>query len=183
MNFSQLQIQIDKSFRKHSFCLTLLLAFLPLLCFANAGSPMMYFGLLHCVILNAVIGVVESLILKRFQFQNRMWLIIVANYISACIGLYFIAPYFSTLTGNNIFWWGGKTEPNHPYHLTGFFVGMLTSFAATLIIEYPFFSLALKDKSQRSKLLTPFLIANAVTNILMTLVYLWIILSEKPRLH
>jgi|GEM_PF-5402240 len=103
MSISELQTPTDRAFKKHSYGLTLALAFVPLFCFANAGSPMMYFGILHCAILNAVIGVAESLILRRFQLPNRMWLVIVANYVSACIGLYFIAPYFSTLAGNDIF--------------------------------------------------------------------------------
>ncbi|WP_394774838.1 hypothetical protein [Flavobacterium sp.] len=156
--------------------LSLILSFFPLLCFGNAGSSMMYFGLLHCAILNIFIGIAESIVLKKFKLSNHTWLIIIANYISAFIGLYFIAPYFSTITGNEGFWWGGKND-NLGYGLKGFFVGMAASFIATLIIEYPIFYLALKDRSKKNRLLGPFFIANFITNVIMTLVYYWIIVG------
>ena len=98
---------------------------------------------------------------------------ILANYVSMFVGLNFIAPHFSTISGNNDFW-GGQTSYGD-YQLKGFFVGMISSYFATLIIEYPFFFLSLKDKTQRSKLFFPFLIANTITCGALTLIYYWIV--------
>ncbi len=152
---------------------TLSLLLLPTLAFANAGSPMMWFGILHLFILNAFIGLTESVIIEKFKIPNRTWLIIVANYISMFIGLYFIAPHFSTTTGNPDFW-GGQTSFGY-YKLQGFIVGMVTSFFATLIIELPFFYFAVKDKLQRKQIFIPFLVANTLTNIIMIIIYFWIV--------
>ncbi len=85
---------------------TLILTLIPTLVFANAGSPMMWFGLLHSLILNSVIGIYESRYLEKIEISNRMWLIIVGNYFSMFIGLYYIAPYFSKVSGNIDFWGG-----------------------------------------------------------------------------
>jgi len=146
---------------------------LPTLAFANAGSPMMWFGFLHTLILNAFIGWTESVIVDKFKIPNRTWLIIIGNYVSMFIGLYYIAPHFSTITGNQDFW-GGQTNYG-AYGLQGFFVGMVASFFATLIIELPFFYLAVKNKLQRRKFFIPFIVANTLTNIIMTIIYFWIV--------
>ena len=145
---------------------------LPTLVFANAGSPMMWFGILHTLVLNAFIGWTESVIIGRFKISNRTWLIIIGNYASMIVGLYYIAPYFSTITGNLDFW-GGQTNYGE-YGLYGFLVGMVASFFATLIIELPFFYLAVKNKLQRRKIFIPFIVANTLTNIIMTIIYFWI---------
>ena len=153
--------------------LTFLLSFLPIFAFANAGSPMMWFGMLHSLILNAIIGITESVIVKKFNIPNKIWLIIIANYVSMFIGLNYIAPHFSTISGNYDFW-GGQTNYGD-YKLKGFFIGMVASYFATLIIEFPFFYFAVKDKPQRRKIFLPFLVANTVTNIIMIIVYYLIV--------
>ena len=140
--------------------------------FANAGSPMMWFGILHSLILNALIGWTESAILAKFKIPNRTWLIIIGNYVSMFVGLYFIAPHFSDTFGNRDFW-GGQTNYGN-YQLQGFIAGMTASFIATLIIEFPFFYLAQKDRKQNNLLLKPYIIANATTNAIMFLIYFWI---------
>lgn len=153
------------------FCIFLLL---PNLVLANAGSPMMWFGFLHLVWINAVIGIYESKILtSKFDIQNKKWLIILANYISMFIGLYYIAPHFSGLTGNTDFW-GGKTRLGE-YKLGGFLIGMTISFIATLIIEFPFYLLSLKQKIKDWSIIKPFLYANFITNIIMFIIYFIII--------
>jgi hypothetical protein len=146
---------------------------LPTIAFANAGSPMMWFGMFHSLLLNAFIGAVESEIVSKFKIPNRLWLIIVGNYISMLIGLNYIAPHFSTISGNNDFW-GGQTNYGS-YELKGFFVGMASSFCATLIIEFPFFYFAIKDKFHRKKIFLPFFVANLITNVVMTVIYYWIV--------
>jgi len=150
-----------------------ILTLFPTMAFANAGSPMMWFGMFHSLILNAVIGVTESEIVRKFKIPNRAWLIVIANYVSMLIGLNYIAPHFSTISGNYDFW-GGQTNYG-AYELKGFFAGMTASFCATLIIELPFFFFAVKDKLLRKKIFIPFFVANFITNIVMTLVYYLIV--------
>ena len=110
------------------FCLLLL----PTILLADAGSPMMWFGMFHALILNGFIGWIESIILDKFKFPNRILVIILANYVSMFVGLYFIAPHFSTIAGNDDFW-GGDTSYGS-YSLKGFFAGMIAAYFATLII-------------------------------------------------
>lgn len=153
--------------------LTFLLIIAPTTVFANAGSPMMWFSFLHLLILNAVIGLVESLIFSRHKIEHRTWMIILANYVSMFVGLEFIAPYFSTIAGNHDFW-GGQTNYGD-YKLNGFLAGMGTAFIATLIIEFPFFYFATKDKSKRSEIINPYLIANFSTNLVMFIIYYMIV--------
>lgn len=147
--------------------LTFLLTVLPTMVFANAGSPMILFGILHLLFLNAFIGWAESAILSAYKIRNRLFQIILANYLSMFVGLFFIAPYFS----HNF--WGLETNYGH-YQLPGFIAGMTVSFIATLIIEYPFFYFALEDKTQKNILLKPFIVANTTTNAIMFLIYFWI---------
>ncbi len=153
--------------------LMFLLFILPTLVFANAGSPMMWFGVVHGLILNFAISIIESSIIRKYGIDHRTWLILVVNYISMAIGLFYIAPFFASISGNNDFW-GGQTDYSD-YTIRGFIIGMIASFFATLIIEFPFAFFAVKDRSQRGKLLKPFLIANTVTNVAMTAIYYFII--------
>jgi len=148
---------------------------IPTLVMANAGSPMMWFGILHSLIINCIIGIFESNYLERREIPNRTWLIIVGNYFSMFIGLYFIAPYFSTITGN-IDFWGGNTSYGD-YELKGFIFGMFSFFIATLILEFPFYYLSVKEKSKRKKGTWKFIEANAISNTVMFLIYFIIVVG------
>ncbi|KFC21218.1 hypothetical protein IO89_13520 [Epilithonimonas lactis] len=85
----------------------------------------------------------------------------------------YIAPHFSELSGNTDFW-GGKTRLGE-YELKGFVVGMFVSFLATLIIEFPFYLLALKQKMRGWNLLRPFIFVNLTTNLIMFIIYFLIV--------
>lgn len=159
--------------KKKLFTLTIIFLTIPALALANAGSPMIWFGMFHLLLLNALIGIIESDIVSKMKVANTAWVIILANYISMFIGLYFIAPHFSTVSGNQDFW-GGNTSLG-AYKLKGFFIGMVSSYFATLVIEFPFFYLAIKDKQKRKQILFPFLVANTVTNMLIISLYYLIV--------
>ena len=141
--------------------LTILLMTLSLFAFANAGSPFVWFSTFHLLIANAVIGIIESAILTKYGISNKMWLVILGNYISMAIGFFVILPLIATTN------YGRDIESSSNY-----FVGLLTAFAATLLIEYPFFVRSLKLKSDKEKLLKPFLVANISTNACMLFIYL-----------
>ena len=96
------------------------------------------------------------------------------------VGLYFIAPYFSEIGGNTDFW-GGKTRLGE-YEMAGFYWGMISSFIATLLIEFPLVFLAVRRigrKRDFANLMKAFLIANLLTNIAMFLIYLLITLPGE----
>jgi len=149
-----------------------------MLALANAGSPMMWFGLLHLFVINAIIGTVESEIISRLKIPNKLFLVILGNYVSMFVGLYFIAPHFSSLGGNHDFW-GGHTRLGE-YHLNGFVVGMVSAYFTSLIIELPFLYYAVKGKLLRKKIWVPFFVANTATNIAMiAFYYLFTGIGEK----
>ena len=155
--------------------ITLVLTLTPTLLFANAGSPMMWFGLLHLLILNLLIGIYESKYLDRKEITNRTWLIIVGNYFSMFIGLYGIAPYFSTITGNLDFW-GGNTRYGD-YELNGFLFGMIASFIATLILEFPFYFFSVIDKATRKNGVWTYIEGNVMSNLVMFLIYFLVVVG------
>ena len=136
--------------------------------FANAGSPMLMFSFFHLILVNALIGYFESRILSRLSIDNKIGWIIIANYISMFFGMYFIAPYFTELIGYEDFF-GNNTYYGY-YNLNMFFIGMTISFIASLIIEFPFYYFGI-SKTKRNQTFKGLLIANVITNILMTSIY------------
>lgn len=78
------------------------------------------------------------------------------------VGYYFIIPgLVQTRYGRDL--WSGNSGD--------LLFGLVVSFFATLVIEYPFFVASLKDKKQKKDLFKPFFIANLVTNVAMTCIY------------
>lgn len=157
--------------------LTLLLLVTPIMVLANAGSPMMWFGLIHILLLNLIIGIIESRIINYLGVKNRIWLIILANYISMFVGMVVIAPYFASVFGNKDFW--GAITSKGQYELDGFIIGMFISLIATMIIEFPFALISVKKKENRNALLKPFLIANLATNFAMFICYFLIVFQNS----
>lgn len=143
-----------KPTRKYFAVISLLIS-IPRIALANAGSPMMWFGMAHSLVFNGFIGIIESVIITKFKIQNRAWLIIMGNYVSMIVGLFYIAPHFSKLSGNVDFWGGSTSYGN--YALKGFFAGMVSSYIATLFIEFPFFYFAVKERMQRKLIFYHFL--------------------------
>ncbi len=67
----------------------------------------------------------------------------------------------------------GKTRYGY-YELNGFIFGMLASFIATLVLEFPFYYLSVKEKTKRKKATWTYIEANAISNTVMFLIYLMI---------
>jgi len=150
--------------KREQFVWILLLVFIPTALLANAGSPMIWFSVVHLLILNAIIGLIESSIFRWHELPHRVSMIIIANYISMIIGFYFIVPLFSP-----------NGDGHGQYSVLRFVTGMIVSYLATTLIEFPFFYFALKDKQNVKIIFKPFLIANTITNIGMIIIYLAII--------
>lgn len=108
---------------------------------ANAGTPLIYAGLIHLVIGNLLIGILEgALLVKIFKTPRAKTIstLILANYISAWGGSFFlgfvIVPLF------------------HPTLYTGWllFWGLIVAtYLLTLIIEYPFVLFTFKGVPQK----------------------------------
>jgi hypothetical protein len=132
---------------------------------ANACSAVVWFGLFHLVFANTVIGCAESEILRVFKIDNKVFRVIVANYISMIVGYLIVAPLFlHPQFGRDIL----------SVELTDIFIAFGVSFLATIAIEYPLFIWSLREKSQRRQLFIPFLVANIITNLIMLGIYLLI---------
>ena len=112
------------------------LALLPAVAYADAGTPLMWAGALHLLFGNAIIGVVEGLILA-FLFQLKagrcVAIMIAANYFSAWVGGVFL---ISTITASlsldlyNAWRW--------------LWCMVAVSYCLTLLLEWPFVALCLR---------------------------------------
>lgn len=103
---------------------------LPQQAFADAGTPLMWAGILHLVIGNAFIGIAEGLLLaKVFKLKKlkTAFVMIAANYFSAWVGDVFLGGFIvSHLHAdlNNGWRW--------------FWIMVVVTYFMTLVLEWPF---------------------------------------------
>lgn len=136
------------------------IALSPVPVLANAGTPLMWTGVLHLFIGNAVIGTIEGFLLSRLFNTSRsksINVLVVANYASAWVGMLLILDRLSsipTITIENVHVW------------LWLFVSF--AFVLTLFIEYPFFWFLLR-KQQKSvqKALKATLIIHGISYLLL----------------
>jgi hypothetical protein len=112
----------------------------PLIVLASAGSPIVWFNLFHLIFLNALIGFVESEIIRHYKIQNKPWIIILGNYLSMAIGFFIIVPPLLNPKFGRDLW----SEASGTL-LFAFSV----AFISTLIIEYFFLLQPLKTNWRR----------------------------------
>jgi hypothetical protein len=108
----------------------------PQTAFADVGTPLLWAGLLHMVIGNAVIGVVEGLVLaKLFSLAKIRTVIvmIVANYFSAWVGELFLG----SLIVNHL-----HIDLNNGWRW--FWIMVLFTYWITLALEWPFVAFCLR---------------------------------------
>ncbi len=126
------------------------LALFPSTASANVGTPLMWASMLHLVFGNAIIGLIEGLLLA-WIFKCSKWksilILIAANYASAWAGGFFVANYLASLPDITI------------QTIQLWFLGfVLAAFVVTLLIEFPFFWLALRSREnalRRALVATP----------------------------
>ena len=104
----------------------------PQYAWADAGTPLMWAGILHLIFGNALIGAAEGLLLGwLFAVPKRKGIpaMILANYTSAWIGGFFI---------------GGAIARAVPMDLNNgwmwFWIMVLVTYCITLVLEWPFFA-------------------------------------------
>jgi hypothetical protein len=123
--------------------LGLALVLWPMPAFANAGTPLMWTGLLHLFIGNLVLGYIEAGLLSRLFGVPRgrsLVVLILSNYASAWAG--------ALLLVNRLSHYPGITIENVQLWLGIFAV---LAFVVTLMIEYPFFWALLRQHKRAMK--------------------------------
>ncbi|MCC7145557.1 MAG: hypothetical protein IT443_03855 [Phycisphaeraceae bacterium] len=131
---------------------------------ANDITPLMFATMFHLLLGNIVIGVVEGLVIS-FLFDRSHWLrfpllMILANYVSALLGLFLLHVgkdfAFPQLTINNV----------------GLFLGvaLVWAFVMSVAIEWPFVFWAFKGKRFRVSV-GACLLAQAVSYVLLLAFY------------
>ncbi len=127
---------------------------------ANAGTPLMWTGFGHLFIGNAVIGIVEGLLLSKFFHTPRsksVNLLVVANYTSAWVGMFLILNRLShipSITIENVRVW--------------LWIFVAVAFVLTLFIEYPFFLFLLREQRKAvQKALKATLIIHGISYLLL----------------
>lgn len=140
---------------------TVLLALSAPSALANAGTPLLLAGIAHLAIGNAIIGLLEGLILQRWFGGGKRavgWMIL-ANYISAWAG-FLILPHLA--------------QPITIENALAMMLGLiLLSLLLTLALEFPFVLLSLRPRDWKSAV-KAVLGVHAVTFPLMLLMYAFI---------
>ena len=125
------------------FLAVALLVAVPVTAFADPVTALVIPGTLHMLFGNALLGVIEGLILANF-FRASRWrcvlLLIVANYLSAWLGGLWIVGYLVYLIDITI-------ETVRIW----FWLFVLLAFVVTLILEFPFFLFALRNTKNALK--------------------------------
>lgn len=150
-----------------------LLTCIPLTARADAGTPLMWAGMFHLVLGNAIIGIFEGLLLAWiFKLKKGICIIVMipANYFSAWIGgLYLNHEISSALPFNlyNAWIW--------------IWVMVLVTFLITLVFEWPFvFFCFRKEQGRLKKSLLGNLLVNSLSYILL---FSWYWLASGTALY
>lgn len=139
---------------------------LPSVGYADAGTPLMWTTVLHLLLGNLVIGVVEGLLLAILFGTTRkrsLVLLVLANYLSAWLGWILLLGcihFCVRLTIDNFMRW--------------LFISMLIAFGITLLIEFPFFLLSFErtERVIKRAVKATFLI-NTASYLVLGALYCW----------
>lgn len=141
--------------------------------FANGVPPIIGIPLLHCLILNILIGIIESDLVRRlFKIPNRAGLIILGNYVSCVVGLFVagisteaaMIEYYKVQSGDT----------------AAFFVSMLIFTLVSMLIELPFFFRSFRDDVPFFRGLLAATVANLITNAVIVALYYFSNLYAVP---
>lgn len=138
----------------------LALALFPSTASANAGTPLMWASMLHLVFGNAIIGLIEGLLLAwLFKCSKRksVLILIAANYSSAWAGGFLVAGYLPSLVDITI------------QNIQSCFLSfVVVAFAVTLLVEFAFFWFALGSREHGlRRTLTATLTVNGISYVFL----------------
>lgn len=136
----------------------------PAVAWANAGTPLLWAGAFHLVFGNAVIGVLEGLVLARLLGRPRLravLIMVVANYASAWAGAWLV-----------LHEWAGRVDLTIGNLSAWICVLVAAAFLLTLAVEYPFIRHGIGGRRAETAgggvaCLRPVLIVNLVSYLLM----------------
>ncbi len=124
------------------------LALIPSAAHANAGTPLMWAGMFHLLIGNALIGTGEGAIIARLfkvKYSRSIGIMILANYFSAFAG----GVILYTFAGNS--WIANPTLYTMPKVI---WTLVVTSFLLTIVLEWPFCLWILRANTSSAKVVT-----------------------------
>ncbi len=162
-------MSIELNIMKKSKLITLviILTAFPSTVFANAATPLMLVSFFHLFIGNAIIGIIEGLILSKiFKLKKvkSILLLISANYFSAWIGYFLLDGFYHNIFFLNLY-------NAYFYYWKMVFI----AYIATLIFEWPFIFLCFsKFKSNFKKSIYGTLLIQTISYFLLFGGY-WII--------
>ncbi|MCX7010691.1 MAG: hypothetical protein NTY53_26175 [Kiritimatiellaeota bacterium] len=146
--------------RRNTVILAFCGAVLPTAAWANAGTPLMWVGMLHLVFGNAFVGVLEGFLLAAFfglRKGRSIGLLILANYFSAWVGGLFLSGSIAHAL---------PLDLNNAWFL--FWVMVVITYLFTLVLEFPFVSLAFRgDPRWLSKSVRGSLIIQTISYVLL----------------
>jgi hypothetical protein len=137
----------------------LLFCLIPLTASADAGTALMWAGMLHLVFGNFFIGLFEGMILAwvfKLKSTRCAWIMVLANYFSSWGGMFLNNAVTSHLSLNlyNAWFW--------------FWVMVGVTYLMTLILEWPFIFFCLrKEQSRFKKSLLGNLLVNSLSYLLL----------------
>ncbi|MFM2082879.1 MAG: hypothetical protein RL380_1570, partial [Verrucomicrobiota bacterium] len=142
--------------RRTSLLLVFVLVLVPQVASANAGTPLMWAGMLHLVFGNALIGLGEGwLIALVFKCPKPrcIGLMIAANYFSAWVGGWLLTSRFATKFDWNLY---------TAWRLFWLFV--VVTYLMTILLELPFIALCFwRQEKCRSRSFKASLLAQTVS--------------------
>jgi hypothetical protein len=138
----------------------------------NSLTPITFVALYQLILGNLILGILESFLIKKiFKKKVNYLLIICANYVSAIAG-FLISTYFLDPTKLNMIQsYENGTFPKAMFAYTGI------AFIVTLIVELPFYYLAIRQPDKTRLSFIPLLKILIVVNFLSYIVTIltWLI--------
>jgi hypothetical protein len=143
---------------------------IPAVAWANAGTPLMWAGMLHLLVGNFIIGLVEAFVVSRrfVVSKDRLYsLSILGNYLSMIAG-FAVLEWAGNHAGDLIL---GPQPLYHGVRLLVVLVG--AAYLMSVIIEWPFFHFGLQKETRTAR--TSFrasVLAQTVSYVLLILFYM-----------
>jgi hypothetical protein len=174
MTRSKLSIKKLRLIRTQTLTSFVLLFLFSLLCyypvFANGGPSIAYLlGYLkigELLLGNITIGLFESFFIKKaLTINNRWWVIIIANYVSA-FGGFFVTQFLLDHTLVEL-----QTERIGLNNMNNLLLCYLVTFILTLLLEGPIYWFAIKNKLDKKYFIKMLLLPNIVSYTIIAILY------------
>lgn len=148
--------------------LTVFLFLIPIFCFGNGLPPFIWTNLFHIFILTIPIILIEIFVLNKIsQTKPKNYWIVIGNIISLLVGI-FVSISLTEKLGGNFFHGTLYSDNNFLIFPASLIIGVLVN----ILIELPFFYLALSKNKNFFLVLKLTILTNLTTNIPIVIYYL-----------